>query len=244
MKTSQLTLIGTILAVSALSIPMLISETSPKSEMNDESKLRLDAEMELKDLESMSCDNIIQRNSKGQYLSKENRNFAREKVLDCSGIEEFFAVNASCEELYERYHSGQKYWFEDHKTITENALAKCSDTSLNDNENPELLEKILDYCNSTDVKQSPVMALSNYTHIITSDTCEWQTIEKYESDGMLNFVQSNCKDDIRPIEDPTPWSNTTHYIDTDSCEWQYIGPATNSINKWGDAPIYKQENEN
>lgn len=127
MKTRELTLIGTILAVSALSIPMIISETSPKPEMI----------------------NVL----------------------------------------------------------------------LNDNENPELLEKILDYCNSTDVKQSPVMALSNGTHIITNDTCEWQTIEKYESDGMLNFIQSNCEHDIRPIEDPTPWSNTTHYIDTDSCKW-------------------------
>lgn len=104
----------------------------------------INAGVEMEDLEYMSCDNIIQRNSEGQYLSKENRDFAREKILDCSDIEEFFVVNASCDELYERYHNGQEYWFEMHKTMTEDALAKCSDTSLNNNENPELLEKILE----------------------------------------------------------------------------------------------------
>lgn len=82
---------------------------------------------ELKNLKQMSCDEIIQRNTEGQYLSDDNRKFAREKVLDCSNVEESFAINASCEELYERYHSGQEYWFEGHKQMTENRLAKCSD---------------------------------------------------------------------------------------------------------------------
>ncbi len=88
---------------------------------------------EMEHLKQMSCDEIIQRNSEGEYLSKENRNIAREKILDCSDLEEIFAVNASCDELYERYHSGQEYWFEDHQIITENRLAKCSD--IVDNEN-------------------------------------------------------------------------------------------------------------
>ena len=80
---------------------------------------------EMEDLRQMSCDEIIQRNAKGEYLNSDNRKFAREKVLDCSDTEESFAVNASCEDLYERYHSGEEYWFEMHKTQTENRLAKC-----------------------------------------------------------------------------------------------------------------------
>ncbi|AJW70285.1 hypothetical protein [Nitrosopumilus adriaticus] len=88
---------------------------------------------EMENLQQMSCDEIIQRNTEGEYRSSDNREFAREKTLDCSDIEESFAVNASCEELYERYHSGQQYWFEDHKQITENRLAKCSE--IVDNEN-------------------------------------------------------------------------------------------------------------
>ena len=81
---------------------------------------------EIEGLKQMSCDEIIQRNTEGQYLNSDNRKFAREKVLDCSDTEESFAINASCEDLYERYHSGEKYWFEMHKTQTENRLAKCS----------------------------------------------------------------------------------------------------------------------
>lgn len=81
---------------------------------------------EVENLRQMSCDEIIQRNEEGQYLSGDNRKFARDKVLDCSNIEEYFAINASCEELHKRYHNGQEYWFEDHKQITENRLAKCS----------------------------------------------------------------------------------------------------------------------
>ncbi len=80
---------------------------------------------ETEDLRQMSCDGIIQRDAEGEYLNSDNRKFAREKVLDCSDTEESFAINASCEDLYERYHSGEKYWFEMHKIQTENRLAKC-----------------------------------------------------------------------------------------------------------------------
>ena len=38
--------------------------------------------------------------------------------------------------------------------------------------------------------------------------------------------------------------NSTHHWDENKCEWQYIGPATNSINKWMGAPIYKEQKEN
>lgn len=38
--------------------------------------------------------------------------------------------------------------------------------------------------------------------------------------------------------------NSTHHWDENECEWQYIGPATNSINKWAGAPIYKEQKEN
>ena len=87
---------------------------------------------EIEHLRQMSCDEIIQRNTEGRYLSNDNRKFAREKVLDCSDTEESFAINASCEDLYERHHSGEKYWFEMHKTQTENRLAKCSDMMQNE----------------------------------------------------------------------------------------------------------------
>ncbi len=80
---------------------------------------------EMDKLRQMSCDEIIQRNTEGNYLDGDNRAFAREKVLDCSDEEESFAAHASCEELYNRYHNGSEYWFEDHKMMTENRLAKC-----------------------------------------------------------------------------------------------------------------------
>ena len=89
------------------------------------------------------------------------------------------------------------------------------------NNNPEMVKRILDYCNSTGVKLSIGLRSSNGTHIITNNTCEWQTIEKYESDRELNFVLSGCEHTIRSIEDkPASWSNVTHYIDTNNCEWQ------------------------
>ena len=95
-------------------------------------KTNKDITAEMENLQQMSCDEIIQRNTEGEYLSSENRKFARDKTLDCSDIEEFFAVNASCEELYERYHSGQEYWFEEHKQQTENRLAKCPEIVENE----------------------------------------------------------------------------------------------------------------
>ena len=101
----------------------------------------------------------------------------------------------------------------------ENTEPVFIDTSLLNN-NPEIVKRILDYCNSTGVKFSIGLRSSNDTHIITNNTCEWQTIEKYESDRKLNFVLSICEHVIRPIEDePTSWSNATHYIDTNNCEW-------------------------
>jgi len=88
------------------------------------------------------------------------------------------------------------------------------------NNNPEMVKRILDYCNSTGVKLSVGLRSSNGTHTIDNNTCEWQTIEKYESDRELNSVLSICEHSVRPIEDnPAFWSNTTHYIDTNNCEW-------------------------
>ena len=87
------------------------------------------------------------------------------------------------------------------------------------NNNPELVKRILDYCDSTGVKSSIGLRSSNDTHIITNNTCEWQTIEKYESDRELDFVLSICEHTFRPIEDdPISWSNATHYIDANNCE--------------------------
>jgi len=113
------------------------------------------------------------------------------------------------------------------------------------NNNPELVKRILDYCDSTGIKLSVGLRSSNGTHTIDNNTCEWQTIEKYESDGKLNFILTSCEHTVRHIEDkPASWSNATHYINTNNCEWEYVGPATNSINKWSNAPIYKEQKEN
>ncbi len=87
---------------------------------------------EMQNLRQMSCNEIIQRNTEGKYLSSDNRKLARDKVLDCSDMEESFAANASCQELHERYHGGQDYWFEDHKQMTENRLAKCPNIMENE----------------------------------------------------------------------------------------------------------------
>ena len=71
------------------------------------------------------------------------------------------------------------------------------------------------------MKLSVGLRSSNGTHTIDNNTCEWQTIEKYESDRKLNFVLSICEHTVRPIEDkPVSWSNATHYIDANNCEWQ------------------------
>ena len=91
------------------------------------------------------------------------------------------------------------------------------------NNNPELVKRILDLCNSTGVKLSKGLVSSNGTHTIDNNTCEWQTIEKYESDRELNFILSICEHTIRSIEDePASWSNATYYINTDECVWWLI----------------------
>ena len=121
MKTSQLTLIGTILAVSALSIPMIINETSPKPEMIDESTYMLSIDP---------------------------------------------------------------------------------------------LQRVLEHCESQ-------------RKLATGE------IPERNADGSFNGI------DLIGLY----YSNDTHYIDNNTCKWQYVGPATNSINKWGGAPMYQKQNK-
>lgn len=107
----------------------IITDTEPEKEINknsDNFSVSGGISEEVNYLQTMTCDEVMQRNTEGEYLSSDNRKFAREKVLACSDTEELFAINTSCEDLYERYHSGKGYWFEEHKTQTENRLAKCS----------------------------------------------------------------------------------------------------------------------
>jgi len=88
------------------------------------------------------------------------------------------------------------------------------------NNSQDVVKRIFDHCNSTGIKLSVGLRSSNGTHTIDNNTCEWQTIEKYESDKELNFVLSICEHTARPIEDkPVSWSNATHYIDTNNCKW-------------------------
>ena len=60
---------------------------------------------------------------------------------------------------------------------------------------------------------------SNDTHIINNNICEWQTIEKYESDSALKNILDRCLQGNIGFtdEDFTRWNNETHYIDTDIC---------------------------
>jgi hypothetical protein len=103
-----------------------ITKQEPSLSQTSNSEIDKKIASEMENLQQMSCDEIIEYNSDTrQYQNSDNRKFAREKVLECSDTEESFAVNATCEELYIRYDGGQEYWFEDHKQITENRLAKC-----------------------------------------------------------------------------------------------------------------------
>ena len=45
------------------------------------------------------------------------------------------------------------------------------------------LQKVLDSCNSTGIQPSIGYKYSNDTHIITNNSCAWQTLEEYENEN-------------------------------------------------------------
>jgi len=126
--------------------------------------------------------------------------------------------------------------------------------------NDSCLEKFLPACTSTrDACQVPPIcknAIWECASLEMNDESTYMLSEK-----SLQRVLNHCESQRKLATGETParnpdgsynvvdliglyYSNDTHYIDNNTCEWQYIGPATNSINKWAGAPIYKQENEN
>ena len=63
MKTRQLTLIGTVLALSALSLPFIISETSPKPEIQKTPNLELIDEIIKHGCSELSINHVIRSSS-------------------------------------------------------------------------------------------------------------------------------------------------------------------------------------
>lgn len=85
-----------------------------------------DKTSEFNELLFMTCHEIVQRNTDGgQYETKDNREFVREKVLACSDPEELLAAGGSCEKNYERYTNGDPYLFEDHQNMAQGTLIDC-----------------------------------------------------------------------------------------------------------------------
>ncbi len=138
---------------------------------------------ELIELDEMTCPEIVERNTiGGQYVTKENREFVREKVGDCSDVEEWLAATGSCEAIYERYHSGEPYLFESHKTISENQLAKCDEFGYD----VINLKEINYSCKYADATKYSFVEFDNGTHYINNETCEWKIRDLPVYPGMGN----------------------------------------------------------
>ena len=67
--------------------------------------------------------------------------------------------------------------------------------------------------------EQPLYMWSNSTHRLDNNICEWQTIEKYESDANFRAALARCWTGNSEFldEDFVLWNNGTHYIDTDTC---------------------------
>lgn len=61
-----------------------------------------------------------------------------------------------------------------------------------------------------------------------------------EYDFVKNCIVVGPDDFVQNVE----IVNGTHAFNLRNCEWEYVAPATNSINKWAGAPIYKEQKEN
>jgi|APSaa5957512535_1039671.scaffolds.fasta_scaffold02963_13 hypothetical protein len=68
---------------------------------------------ELEQLETMSCDEIIQRNTEGVYLSSDNREFAREKIGDCHDKQELPYRGLHYSSILISAQTPQKFYTED-----------------------------------------------------------------------------------------------------------------------------------
>ena len=147
---------------------------------------------ELRTLENMSCPEIVDRNTTGgRYESKDNREFARDKVLACSDIEENLVYHGSCDDISDRSYSGEPYLFEDHKMQAENHLIDCYMISFAQKD----LQQILKQCDrSYPEKPMYYVQFDNGTHFINNTRCEWKTRDLPVYPGM-GFFEDNLKDD-------------------------------------------------
>ena len=84
----------------------------------------------------------------------------------------------------------------------------------------------------------------NYTLRVDVDAKKHVLINFQVIDSINEFVFSFCGADGFDSEGNLNSDNSTHHWDENECDWEYVGPATNSINKWPGAPIYKEQQEN
>ncbi len=109
-------------------IPVIIPDELLKKE-----NMRLDIEkvmviIELEILEEMTCTEIIKHNSLAiKYASKENRQYARQQVLDCADDEEYLAYFGYCDQLFDKKRGGEPYQYEDHQKMADKRLKECGD---------------------------------------------------------------------------------------------------------------------
>ncbi len=84
--------------------------------------------IELELLESMNCTEIMKYNyMTKEYASKDNRQYARQQVLECADDEEYLAYFGLCDQLFDKKRGGEPYQLEDHQKRADIRLKECGD---------------------------------------------------------------------------------------------------------------------
>jgi len=213
MKTRyNLTLIGTVLAIAALSLPFIISETSPKPEIPSTpdhvligtllefgcSELAINYLMDSSNLLDEEFDGVYMQNFMGLPDGLSDEDFDK-----CLEIAIF---------------------------IRENNVTRSAD---------EQLQKVLDHCQKKELAEGELVIYYedtipfyyyNTTHYIGTNSCQWHLLENHpDSDilcipGMEKWVSSEA---IR---------NSTHIYDKSTCQWYRIissfGDPVYSVPDW------------
>lgn len=200
--------------------------------MNEQESLQLQTQLEKRDtlsglgllnsivtemeyLQQMSCDEIIQRNTEGEYLSKDNRNFARENTSTCNDKQESPIRYGHCSTILIIAQTQLNFYSDDPKDGLINRIHDCmmddefnlSDVLLGHQiQMCKLYQEIEDIpaCNDIRITTQPFtkpmttdelypILVDNERKVINSVECS-ELIEKY--DGKMHTVLWNVHEEF------------------------------------------------
>ena len=98
-----------------------------KSSQSQTNELGMDKEIatEVEKLQQMSCDEIFERNTQGEYKSKQNREIAREKLIDCDRLISSALDYSACSSIMIIANTPLTFHIEDNLLHLESKIYSC-----------------------------------------------------------------------------------------------------------------------